>query len=223
MTHKQKRATGASEAQCQIANYERFGNDLLIAEYGLHTIGKELGSVMGDPEDAVPAIMKHVLDDLDDIDKLDFSRALPENSPDYQKHLECVKILVDKMGQEVPTGVLITGPFTAVSSIYPVEKLLRATRRNPEAIHKLLRACTDVLKELHKGYIEAGAMILFCEPIATGSIINPKEYLDRQALYHRAYGQHPCKQRHGLLSHLRRYEAHHTRDGEDRSRHDIHR
>jgi len=178
MTHKQKRATGASEAQCQIANYERFGNDLLIAEYGLHTIGKELGSVMGDPEDAVPAIMKHVLDDLDDIDKLDFSRALPENSPDYQKHLECVKILVDKMGQEVPTGVLITGPFTAVSSIYPVEKLLRATRRNPEAIHKLLRACTDVLKELHKGYIEAGAMILFCEPIATGSIINPKEYLE---------------------------------------------
>lgn len=176
MTHKQKRSSARNEADCQIAAYERFGNDLLIAEYGLHTVGKSLGSVMNDPEDAVPAVQEFVLQDLDDIDSLDFERALPENSADYQQHLECVKILVDEMGGEVPTGVLISGPFTAVASIYPVEKLLRATRRKPDAVHRLMRGCTDVLKELHAGYIAAGAMILFCEPIATGSICNVREY-----------------------------------------------
>lgn len=176
MTHKQKRATGKSEAQCQIANYERFGNDLLITEYGLHTVGKSMGTEMGDPEDAVPHIVHHVLQDLDDIDQLDFERALPQNSADHQKHLECAKILVETMGNEVPTGTLITGPFTAASSIYPPEKLLRATRRHPEAVHKLVRGCTDVLKELHNDYVAAGSMILFCEPIASGSLVDAKTY-----------------------------------------------
>jgi len=176
MTHKQKRATGQSEADCQIANYKRFGNDLLITEYGLHTVGKSMGTVMGDPEDAVPHIEHHVLQDLKDVDQLDFEKALPQNSADHQKHLECAKILTETMGAEVPNGTLITGPFTAVSSIYPTDKLLKATRRNPEPIHKMLRACTDVLKELHNDYIAAGSMILFCEPIASGSIVDPKTY-----------------------------------------------
>lgn len=176
MTHRQKRATAESEAYCQIEGYKRFGNDLLIAEYGLHTIGKALGSVMSDPEDAVPAIQEHVLKDLKDIDQLDFEKVRLKNSPDLQKHLDCAKILIDQMGKEVPTGTLITGPFTAVSSIYPVEKLLKATRKNPDAIHKLMRLCTDALKEIHETFISVGSMILFCEPIATGSIINAESY-----------------------------------------------
>ncbi len=34
MTHKEKRSSAENEAKCQIAAYERFGNDLLITEYG---------------------------------------------------------------------------------------------------------------------------------------------------------------------------------------------
>jgi uroporphyrinogen decarboxylase len=178
MTHKQKRATAESEAHCQIEGYKKFGNDLLIAEYGLHTIGKALGSRMNDPEDAVPAIQEHVLKDLKDIDTLDFEKVRLKNSPDFQKHLDCAKILVDRMGNEVPTGTLMTGPFTAVSSIYPVDKLLKATRKDPEAVHKLMRLCTDALKEIHETFIAAGSMILFCEPIATGSILKTNEYTE---------------------------------------------
>ena len=178
MTHKQKRATGESEALCQIANYERFGNDLLICEYGLHTVGKSMGSVMGDPEDAVPHIQQHLMSKVDEVDKLNFELALPENSAECQKHLECTKILVDRLGQEVPTGALISGPFTAVASLLPVEKLLRATRKNPEGVHYLMRQCTEVLKKVHEAFIAEGAMVLFCEPIATGSIANPKEFVE---------------------------------------------
>lgn len=178
MTHKEKRATAESEAHCQIEGYKKFGNDLLIAEYGLHTIGKALGSRMSDPEDAVPAILEHVLKNINDIDQLDFEKVRLNNSPDFQKHLDCAKILIDRMGNEVPTGTLITGPFTAVSSIYPVEKLLKATRKNPDAVHKLMRLCTDILKEIHEAFIGVGSMILFCEPIATGSILKTNEYTE---------------------------------------------
>ncbi len=178
MTHRQKRATGRSEADCQIANYERFGHDIVITEYGLHTVGKALGTEMGDPEDAVPHIVHNVLQDLDKAEELDFERVLPQNSPDAQKHLECAHILHEELGEEVPGATLICGPFTAVASIMPTEVLLRAVRKRPEVVHYLLRQCTEVLKELHKAFIAEGQLIFFCEPIATGSIANPKEYLE---------------------------------------------
>ena len=176
MTHRQKRETGASEAHCQIASYERFGNDLLITEYGLHSVGISMGSEVLDTEDAVPHITKHVLDDIKNIDSLDFEKALPENSAECKKHLECEKILVEKMGAEVPSGTLIPGPLTAASSIYPVDKLLRATRKNPDLVHQLMRSCSDVIKEVHNAFIKEGSMVLWCEPIGTGDIINPKQY-----------------------------------------------
>ena len=176
MTHKEKRSTAENEAKCQIEAYNRFGNDVLIAEYGLHTVGKSLGSKMSDPEDAVPAIIDHVLKDLADIDQLDFERVKLKNSKDFQLHLECAKILIERMGKEVPTGTLISGPLTAVASIYPVEKLLKALRKKGEDVHKLMRLCTDALKEVHNEFVNVGSMILFCEPIASGSIISPKDY-----------------------------------------------
>ena len=176
MTHKEKRSTAENEAKCQIEAYNRFGNDVLIAEYGLHTVGKSLGSKMSDPEDAVPAIIDHVLKDLADIDQLDFERVKLKNSKDFQLHLECAKILIERMGKEVPTGTLISGPLTAVASIYPVEKLLKALRKRGEDVHKLMRLCTDALKEVHNEFVNVGSMILFCEPIASGSIISPKDY-----------------------------------------------
>lgn len=176
MTHKEKRSTAITEAYCQIEAYKRFGNDLLIADYGLHSIGRALGSVLGDPEDAVPAIERHVLQDLKDIDQLDIERCRLKNDSNFQKHLDCAKILVKEMGEEVPTGALIGGPFTAISSVYPIEKLLRATVLTPEAVHRLMRLCTDALLEVHSEFIKAGAMILMCEPVATGSIIGAKAY-----------------------------------------------
>lgn len=176
MTHKEKRSTAENEAKCQIEAYNRFGNDVLIAEYGLHTVGKSLGSKMSDPEDAVPAIIDHVLKDLADIDQLDFERVKLKNSKDFQLHLECAKILIERMGKEVPTGTLISGPLTAVASIYPVEKLLKALRKRGEDVHKLMRLCTDALKEVHNEFVNVGSMILFCEPIASGSIISPRDY-----------------------------------------------
>lgn len=35
---------------------------------------------------------------------------------------------------------------------------------------------TDALKEVHNEFVNVGSMILFCEPIASGSIISPKDY-----------------------------------------------
>lgn len=176
MTHREKRSTAENEAAAQIACYERFGNDMLIAEYGLHGVGIAQGAKMNDPEDSVPAIVEYVLEDLADVDKLDPMAFTLERDKKFSMHLETVKILVDKMSGEVPTGVLISGPFTAAASVYKTEQLLRASRRDKENLHKLIRFCTEGLKKIYREFIGAGAMILFCDPIASGTIISRKQY-----------------------------------------------
>lgn len=176
MTHKKKRNSALYQAEAQIACYERFGNDIMIIEYGLHGLGTALGTEMTDPEDSVPAISNHVLKDLADLDSLDFSKASKENDPWFQSNLEAVKICIDRVGNEVPTGVLISGPFTAAASIYPVELILRSTKKNPEGVHKLLRLCTDTLKEIYIEFIKTGAIIIQCDPIASGTLLRQKQY-----------------------------------------------
>lgn len=178
MTHKEKRSSALNEAKAQMACYERFGNDLLVVEYGLHGVGMALGSKMNDPENDVPAIMEYVLDDLNDIDKLDMSKLELKNDKAFQLHIEAAEILIDKLGKEVPTGVLISGPFTAAASIYKTENLLRATRKNPEKVHELVKFCTEALKSIYREFIKRGALILLCDPIASGTILNRKQYLE---------------------------------------------
>lgn len=176
MTHKEKRSSGRNEATAQIKSYERFGNDLLIVEHGLHTIGMDLGAKMADPEDAVPHILEWPLDKAENCDQLDWEKALPENSKNFKLHFEAAQICIDEAGSEVPTGMLMGMPFTSIASILGTEKLLKACRRKPEYIHKMMRYCTDITKEVQNRYISIGAMCLLCEPIGSGSIVPSKTF-----------------------------------------------
>lgn len=176
MTHKEKRSSAENEALAQIACYERFGNDLMVVEYGLHGVGAALGSEMSDPEDSVPAILSYALEDLNDVHTLDMSRLELKNDKAFQLHLEAAEIITQKIGHEVSTGVLISGPFTAAASIYKTENLLRATRKNPEQLHKLINFCNEGLKIICREFIKKGCLILLCDPIASGTILNKKQY-----------------------------------------------
>lgn len=174
MTHREKRSTAKTQAQAQIETYEKLGHDGLTVEWGLHGVGHACGSVWNDPEDGVPAIVDHVMKSMDDLEKLDLD--MIRKDPWYQLNLDACKICVDKLSQEVGTNISTPGPFTAASSCYPVDKLLRATRREPEKVHQLLRFCTDAIKIAAEDFVREGGGIFLCDPIASGNIINKKTY-----------------------------------------------
>lgn len=176
MTHREKRGSAELTAKALIDAYERWGQDILVVEYGLHGIGAALGTQMNDPEDSVPAVVDHVLKNLDDLDKLDFSRALKENDPWLRLTIEATEILVKEKGDEVPIGVLIAGPFTAACSIYSMDQMLRSMVKEPDQVHRLMRKTTDVLKVIYQDLIKAGAILIQCDPIASGTILHVNQY-----------------------------------------------
>ena len=189
ITHREKRQSADLIAKALIDSYEKWNHDIMIVEYGLHGVGAAMGTSMNDPADSVPATMKHILDNLDDIDKLDFDLALKENDPWLRRNLEAVKICIEKKGDEVPVAVLISGPFTAATSIYSMDHMLRSMRKNPEKVHELIRKTTDVLKHIYKDFIEAGAIIVQCDPIASGTILHQKQYREFVKPYAAELGQ----------------------------------
>ena len=66
--------------------------------------------------------------------------------------------------------------MTAAASLFPIEKLLRQTRKNPEKVHKLIRFATDQLLIAANGFMDAGGGIFLCDPIASGSVIDKQTY-----------------------------------------------
>lgn len=177
MTHLEKRSCAKNQAQAQIACYERFGNDGMTIEYGLHGVGTAIGSITNQPEDGVPAIVEHYLKDLTDLDqKLDLSKVERKNDAWLAMNYEAVEICLDRYGKEVGVSASIPGPFTAASSLYPVEKLLKGIRKSPEKVHQLLRFCTDAIKITIDEFTQAGADLFLCDPVASGTIIDKKTY-----------------------------------------------
>ncbi len=176
MTHKEKRSTPENEAKCQVEAYKRFGNDLAVIEYGLHMVGVGLGGATNDPEGQTPAIVAHPMQDFSDLDKLDPSRLTLENDKHLQHCIKACQLVQEQIGDEVPLGVLITGPFTAATSCLPVEKILIGMRRQPEEVHKLVQFTTNCLIDIYKEFIKIGVMILHCEPLGSGTLLKRKEY-----------------------------------------------
>lgn len=98
MTHREKRRSPENTAKAQIACYERFGNDGMSIEYGLHGIGAACGSAMSDPENGAPAVVKHCLHNLDDIRELDIECVSKKRDPWAKLHYEAMEICQEAMG-----------------------------------------------------------------------------------------------------------------------------
>lgn len=173
---REMRAAGKNEALVQKVCYERFGNDSLMVDYGLHGVGIALGSKVNDPENAVPAVMEWVLKDLNDLDQLDADKLTLQKDPEFQKRYETAQILLDQLGHECGVDVTLSGPFTAAASIYSTNLILRAIRKDPDNVHRLLRFCTDALISICRQFRQLDVSFSICDPIASGTILSPDQY-----------------------------------------------
>ena len=176
MTHREKRSSSYNQAMAQVISYQKLGHDGLTVEYGLHGVGHACGSKWNDPEDGVPAIVDHFMKTIDDVDKLDMDKVRKENDPWLKLNLEATEICNEKVGDEVGVNISTPGPITAASSLYPVDKLLRDMRRNPEKVHQLLRFCTDAIKYVTDEFRAVNGGTFLCDPIASGNIMSEKAY-----------------------------------------------
>ena len=210
LTQRERGRSAQNKALSLIRTYERLGHDSVSVRYGLHGLGLALGSRLSDPEDSVPSVLEHVLKDLDKLEDLDFSPAEPRRDRTLQMKLEAAEMVRDKIGHEVGVGFSLTGPLTSACSVFQVEYLLRAFRKNPERLHRLLRLCTEALKDVALECFRRELGLSLADPIASGTVIRKEQYvefvkpyskeiIDLAHKHGRKVSYHICGQTMGIL------------------------
>ncbi len=160
-----------------VASYRKIGQDSISLGYGLHGIGRALGSKLNSPLNSVPSVEKHLLENLDSISNIDFEKTQLDKDDNLKIRYTALEMINEEVGNEVGLSFGITGPFTSAVSIIPLDKILRLLRKDPENVHKLLEIVTNCLI----GIIDSFALlenvsISIADPIASGSILSPKQY-----------------------------------------------
>lgn len=176
MTQRQRRMSSQNMADAQISTYKKLGHDTISISYGLHGMGFAIGSKYNDPEDAIPAVIEHVLKDINSLGDLDYEKALPNNDERLIKAFNACEIIQDEIGDECNVGFGLTGPFTSAASIYKIDDLLRGIKKNPQKLHNLLRKCTNIIKEIAKEANKRGLGLSIADPVASGTILRPEHY-----------------------------------------------
>lgn len=119
--------------------------------------------------------------------KLDDTPVFPEDFLSRGKIPELIKavrILKEKLGDEVPIIAGIIGPFTIAGSLLDTVPFLKATFKSPQKLAPFLDVAEKAGTTLAKALIDAGADIISCEDMtASPELIAPKTYQDMEVAY----------------------------------------
>ena len=163
-------------AAAKIKIYEAFGVDGLEVFYGLNTFAKVYGAVMSEPEIGEPAVLQHPMKSLAEIEMVDpddFSMVGEDNAAAC---FDALRMIQEKVGDEVPCGMGFPGPLTVASSLLGAEKLLRALHREPEQLHKLLQRINAALIKMAREFLREDIPVSISDPVASGTMISPRQF-----------------------------------------------
>jgi [methyl-Co(III) methanol-specific corrinoid protein]:coenzyme M methyltransferase len=104
-------------------------------------------------------------------------------SPRREVTLEAIRRL-RAMAPDVAVLGATVGPFSLAGQVLEAGLLLRALRREPRAVHELLRRCLPVVVDFAREQVAAGAdAIVLADPTATGEILGEQSYQEFAAPY----------------------------------------
>lgn len=167
-------AEAKSRAHWLIESYKRFGQDGLSVNYRIDGIPVAFGAESTVDACGIPMIKGPVLENFEDIDKLDLDKIRYENDPCAQTAMEAVNYIREELEDEIFTGVGLMGPFTTAANLVGAEKILRATRKDPEGLKKVLDFAADITIEVGRKFVEEKVGIGLAEP--TASMLPVKQY-----------------------------------------------
>jgi uroporphyrinogen decarboxylase len=163
-----------SRAYWLIESYKRFGQDGLSVNYRLDGIPVAFGAESTYDPSGIPIVKDAILKDLADVGQLDLENLRFENDSNAQIAFEAVERIQDELQDEIFTGVGFMGPFTTAANLAGTTTVLKAMRKNPEGLHKLLDFAAEATIEVGKKFVQNQIGIGLAEP--TASLLSPKQF-----------------------------------------------
>ncbi len=121
------------------------------------------GAEISFPENEVPAVIGHMLNSPEDIERLKVPSLRAGRVPEYIKaNLLAARSITDR---PVLGGCI--GPFSLAGRLYDMSEIMILIYQNPEAAHTLLAKCTEYILRYCKALKETGVNgVVMAEPAA---------------------------------------------------------
>ena len=129
----------------------------------LTTEAEVFGAEIAFSDDAVPAVVGHMLNDAEDIRKLEVPSLFAGRIPAYLKaNLLAARNITDR-----PVFAGCIGPYSLAGRLYDMSELMMLIFENPDAAHQLLSKCTMFIKKYCEALKETGVGgVVMTEPAA---------------------------------------------------------
>lgn len=156
-----------------------FGFDSCVVPFDLCVEAEALGAVINtypNSEDLLyPTIKEKVINNEDEMD-INVPSNITERGRIPMMH-DAIHIAKNAVGDEVPVGSYVLGPFTLAGQIMELNDLLKLSFKKPDKVGKLLEVLTGVIIAVSKVYEEAGVdYITVREMGATSDVLSPRVF-----------------------------------------------
>jgi uroporphyrinogen decarboxylase len=160
------------QIEADVAIYRRYGVDQLM---GFFPIPALFGVEMGVPKKGGhPYVAKTLNLGCEDLKKPIIED--PKTDSRLEKFWQHLEGVLETIGDEVPFGVAMEGPFTLAGRIIGVDTLLRKTLKDPEYVHTVLEKILETQIKLIASLEGYGVEFMIPDPVSSGDLISVQTY-----------------------------------------------
>ncbi len=180
---------GKALAQAQLQALRRYRHDAASVFSDVALIAEALGSRLAFADDDVPVLEQPVLDAADAWENIR-PTAKGDLPGRYAVYLEAITQLQREIGGDVPIMAFIPAPFTTAALLRGPEDFLVDCLLDSTSCHRLLDLSLQEGIRLTDLCIEAGAIPMLVDPLASASVISPAFFSDFALPYLRRFSDH---------------------------------
>ncbi|MCL2774398.1 MAG: uroporphyrinogen decarboxylase family protein [Oscillospiraceae bacterium] len=154
---------GALQAKCMKAIADKYDTLASVTLMDLSVEAEAFGSPVIFCEDEIPTVVKRIIEDMDDVEKLQIPKVGDARTGEYIKTVrEAKKLITDR---PVLAGAI--GPFSLSGRLLDMTEIMVLTLIDPDIVHAVLEKVTKFITAYAKEFKKAGADgIIFAEPAA---------------------------------------------------------
>lgn len=176
MTVRESELSARSKADLQIYGYRMLGNDSVGMMHGLYSLPIALGGEYVDPDNTTRTLVSPPVKDIQDLAVLDLDNVNMEKDTAARNAFDALRYMREEIGEEVNCTMNFTAPFTVASGIVGVETFLIMLVREPDIATRIMDFALEAQFKLAEYFLKDGFNVGTSDPIASNSVISPRQY-----------------------------------------------
>jgi uroporphyrinogen decarboxylase len=185
--------TNSGKLLCDIVYAGSGYNNFHASAFGGNIKYREMGA---------PDLEEHLIDSVEDLEKLDYSALDKDEVINTVK--QALRETKKKIGDEYVVTMTAWGPFTLGARFVGEELMMKAMFKKPEFVHKVLDFATGLLIHLYDPLVKDGTLevISLADPTASGDLISKKQFRDFALPYLKKFTDWSRQQNRHTLLHI---------------------